>query len=83
MIDYLSIISKYYKPGDPDYELLVKHSTQVALLTRQLCQRYQAGGGEVDIEFAFEAAMLHFPHLRARHILLRQRTVYQAWHYRA
>ena len=59
MIDYLSIISKYYKPGDPDYELLVKHSTQVALLTRQLCQRYQAGGGEVDIEFAFEAAMLH------------------------
>ena len=59
MIDYLSIISKYYKPGDPDYELLVKHSTQVALLTRQLCQRYQAGGGVVDIEFAFEAAMLH------------------------
>ena len=53
MIDYLSIISKYYKPGDPDYELLVKHSTQVALLTRQLCQRYQAGGREVDIEFAF------------------------------
>lgn len=59
MIDYLSILSKYYMPGDPDYELLVKHSTQVALLTKQLCERYKANGGEIDAEFAFEAAMLH------------------------
>ncbi len=59
MLDYLSIISKFYKPGDPDYELLVKHSTQVALLTGQLCARFKANGGEVDADFAFEAAMLH------------------------
>ncbi|MDO4511969.1 MAG: HD domain-containing protein [Bacteroidales bacterium] len=59
MIDYLSIIAKFYSPGDPDYDLLVKHSTQVALLTRQLCARYAASRGEVDADFAFEAAMLH------------------------
>lgn len=59
MIDYLSIISAYYNPGDPDYELLVKHSTQVAMLAEQLCRRYSDGGGVVDTEFVREAAMLH------------------------
>ena len=59
MLNYLSIISEFYKEGDPDYHILVTHSTQVAMLTRQLCNRFQANGGEIDAEFAFEAAMLH------------------------
>lgn len=59
MIDYLSIISEFYKEGDPDHHILLTHSTQVAKLTRQLCSRFQANGGEIDAEFAFEAAMLH------------------------
>ena len=59
MIDYLSIISEFYKKGDPDYDILVKHSMQVAMLTRQLCHSYQERGGKIDAEFAFEAAMLH------------------------
>ena len=59
MIDYQSIIMRFYKPGDPDYELLVKHSTQVAMLSKQLCERMAEKGVVMDLDFVHEAAMLH------------------------
>lgn len=59
MIDYDSIIGRYYKPGAPDYELLVTHSRQVAELAMQLCRRLVEQHTPIDMEFAYEAAMLH------------------------
>ncbi len=59
MIDYNNIIERYYTPGADDYKLLVKHSTQVALLSKQLCDRLIAGMHPVDEDFVWEAAMLH------------------------
>ncbi len=59
MIDYNNIIERYYTPGNDDYELLTRHSTQVAMLARQLCERLIAGMHPVDEDFVWEASMLH------------------------
>lgn len=59
MIDYNSIIERYYKPGDDDYKLLVAHSRQVAELSKQLCERLVSRHCPVDEDFVYEAAMLH------------------------
>lgn len=59
MIDYKSILMRYYTEGDPLYCLLTAHSRQVALLARQLCHRLTDSGTPVDTEFVVEAAMLH------------------------
>ena len=59
MIDCCSIISRYYQPGAPDYELLVAHSRQVANLALQLCERLVAAHQPIEVEFVEEAAMLH------------------------
>lgn len=59
MIDTLSIIQRYYTPGNDDYRVLVIHSQQVARLAQLLCQRLIARGTPVDEEFVVEAAMLH------------------------
>lgn len=59
MIDYQSIIERYYKAGSDDYNLLVSHSRQVAELARQLCRRLVARHQPIDEDFVYEAAMLH------------------------
>ncbi len=59
MIDCLSIIQRYYTPGNDDYRVLVLHSRQVADLAVKLGQRLIDRGVPVDIEFVEEAAMLH------------------------
>lgn len=59
MIDYLSIIERYYLPDNDDYKLLVAHSRQVAQLAVQLCKRLIANGQPIDKDFVYEAAMLH------------------------
>lgn len=59
MIDYNSIIERYYKPGNGDYKLLVAHSRQVAELTKLLCERLIAKHCPIDEDFVYEAAMLH------------------------
>ncbi len=59
MIDYDSIIGRYYKHGAADYELLVTHSRQVAELAMQLCRRLVERHTPIDMEFVYEAAMLH------------------------
>ena len=59
MIDYLSIIGRYYSQGNDDYNLLVKHSRQVAELAAQLCKRLIKQGQPIDEDFVYEAAMLH------------------------
>lgn len=59
MIDCLSIIQRYYTPGNDDYRVLVLHSRQVADLAVKLGQRLIDRGEPVDIEFVEEAAMLH------------------------
>ena len=59
MIDCLSIIQRYYTPGNDDYRVLVLHSRQVADLAVKLGQRLIDKGVPVDIEFVEEAAMLH------------------------
>ena len=59
MLDCLSIIQRYYTPGNDDYRVLVLHSRQVADLAVKLGQRLIDKGVPVDIEFVEEAAMLH------------------------
>ena len=58
MIDCLSIIQRYYTPGNDDYRVLVSHSRQVADLAVALSQRLIDNGTPIDIEFVEEAAML-------------------------
>ena len=59
MLDCLSIIQRYYTPGNDDYRVLVLHSRQVADLAVKLGQRLIDKGQPVDLEFVEEAAMLH------------------------
>ncbi len=59
MIDYYSILLRYYTPGDGDCDLLIRHSTQVAELAMQLCRRLIADKQSIDVDFVYEAAMLH------------------------
>ena len=59
MLDCLSIIERYYTPGNDDYRVLVHHSRQVADLAVALSQRLIQQGVPMDIEFVEEAAMLH------------------------
>ena len=59
MIDCLSIIQRYYTPGNDDYRVLVHHSRQVADLAVKLGQRLLDQGVPIDLEFVEEAAMLH------------------------
>ena len=59
MLDCLSIIERYYTPGNDDYRVLVSHSRQVAQLAVALSQRLIDKGIPIDIEFVEEAAMLH------------------------
>ena len=56
MVDYLSIIAKYYKPGTDLYNLLILHSRQVAELAMWLADSASVA---IDKEFVYEAAMLH------------------------
>ena len=59
MLDCLSIIERYYTPGNDDYRVLVLHSRQVADLAVALSQRLIDRGVPIDIEFVEESAMLH------------------------
>ena len=59
MLDCLSIIQRYYTPGNDDYRVLVHHSRQVADLAVALGLRQVEHGTPVDVEFVEEAAMLH------------------------
>ncbi len=59
MIDTLSIIYRFYEPESDLCKLLIKHSTQVAELSKQFSQRLIAAHVPVDIDFVEEAAMLH------------------------
>ena len=59
MIDTYSIIYRFYEPGSPLCDLLIKHSQQVATLARELAGRLVAGHTPVDVDFVVEAAMLH------------------------
>lgn len=59
MLDCLSIIQRYYTPGNDDYRVLVIHSRQVADLAVALGQRLIERHVPLDIEFVEEAAMLH------------------------
>ena len=59
MLDCLSIIERYYTPGNDDYRVLVSHSRRVADLAVALSQRQIDAGVPIDIEFVEEAAMLH------------------------
>ena len=59
MLDCLSIIQRYYTPGNDDYRVLVLHSRQVADLAIALGQRLIDRHEPLDIEFVEEAAMLH------------------------
>ena len=56
MIDYISIIEKYYNPESELYKLLITHSRQVAEFAMQLAD---ATAVAIDKDFAYEAAMLH------------------------
>ena len=59
MLDCLSIIERYYTPGNDDYRVLVSHSRRVADLAVILSQQLIDKGIPIDIEFVEEAAMLH------------------------
>ena len=57
MINPISIISKYYRPGSKAYTLLVEHCTQVADRAIEITR--QMTGHNIDAGFVKEAAMLH------------------------
>lgn len=59
MIDTIGIIKRFYQEDTPLYKLLIKHSTQVSELAKQLAVRLVDRGVPVDVEFVEEAAMLH------------------------
>ena len=59
MLDCLSIIERYYTPGNDDYRVLVSHSRRVADLAVALSERLIEHGTPMDVEFVEEAAMLH------------------------
>ena len=59
MIDTYSIICRFYEPGSDLCDLLIKHSSQVAELSKQFAQRMIDNHVPVDIDFVVEAAMLH------------------------
>ena len=59
MLDTYLIIYRFYNPESDLCKLLVKHSIQVAELSKQLSQRLINNRVPVDIDFVVEAAMLH------------------------
>ena len=59
MIDTIAIIERFYEKGSPLYDLLLKHSRQVATLAEQFAVRLVANNIPVDIDFVVEASMLH------------------------
>ena len=60
MINTIGIIERFYEKNTPLYNLLIKHSTQVAKLAQQLAMRLvELKHQPVDVEFVSEAAMLH------------------------
>lgn len=56
MIDYLSIINKYYESGSPLWQILIRHSLQVADKALQIASSRSLDLASSDI---VEAAMLH------------------------
>ena len=59
MLNYNDIITRFYTPGTPLYDVLTIHSQQVADLAATICDRLIAHGTPVDADFVYEAAMLH------------------------
>lgn len=59
MIDYNSIIERFYTAGTPLHEVLMVHSKQVADLSLELCKLLKGRGVAIDEEFVYAAAMLH------------------------
>lgn len=59
MIDTIGIIERFYEKDTPLYNLLIKHSSQVAQLAKQLALKQVERYVPVDVEFIVEAAMLH------------------------
>ncbi|MDD2961250.1 MAG: HD domain-containing protein [Muribaculaceae bacterium] len=57
MVDYLSIINKYYIADTPLYKLLICHSAQVAEYAMGIIKA--KGLANIDKDFVYEAAMLH------------------------
>jgi len=56
-MDPLEIIRHHYPPGSRRYEILVRHSEQVA--AKALTVAHRTAPGRVDQTFLYEAAMLH------------------------
>lgn len=52
----IAVIEKFYRPETELYRILMKHSTDVAEYACRLAQKY---GSEANIDFVYEAAMLH------------------------
>lgn len=57
MIDIASIFGRYYPAGQPLSTLVWNHSEQVALLARRIA--LSCPHLKIDLEFLYEAAMLH------------------------
>ena len=57
MTDISHIFNKYYQPGEPITELLLKHSQQVATLAQAIADANPHL--PIDHTFLYEAAMLH------------------------
>ena len=57
MVDFLSIIKKYYEEGSEAFELLLKHSRQVAGKAMMIIDTKP--GLSIDRDFVLEASMLH------------------------
>lgn len=51
-----AILSHHYQPGTLLHHILYTHSLEIAQLAVSLAQRY---GGEIDLPFVYEAALLH------------------------
>lgn len=56
--DPIAIIARFYAPGSPLFDTLVRHSRRVAKRAVQIAV-YVAASRPVDTDFVYEAAMLH------------------------
>ncbi|MBR6757763.1 MAG: HDIG domain-containing protein [Bacteroidaceae bacterium] len=57
MIDIARIFAKYYRPQSDLFQLVWKHSQQVAQLAQEIALAHQQL--DIDYTFLYEAAMLH------------------------
>ena len=61
LVDPFDLIQKYYDPSSLSYRVLIQHSTMVTATSLAIARRRNDHNPDqqVDIQFIYEAAMVH------------------------